>query len=83
MPEGSNFQVSEGALNGDLTVTFPMKFKRIIITNDSGSNSMTFKFNTSETSATLKPTETISLEIRGRDVIMNGTSVDYRIIAIT
>lgn len=83
MSVGANFQVSEGTLDGDLTISFPLKFKRIIITNDSGSAEMTFKFNTTETAATLKPTEIVTLDIRARDIIMNGTNVSYRIWAIT
>ena len=83
MNNGSNFQVSEGTVEGTLTVTFPIKFKRIIIINDSGTEDLTFKFNQTETSACLKATETATLDIRGRDIIMTATTVPYRIWAIT
>ena len=79
---GSNLRVSEGTLLGESTISFDIRFRVITITNDSGSTEMTYKFNTTETASTLKPSETISLKIKSKDVILSGSNVDYRIVAV-
>lgn len=82
MNYGSNLLVSEGTLSGEETVNFHLRFREMILTNDSGSSDLTFKFNTSETGATLKPTETITMKARTNTVILSGSSVPYRLWGI-
>ena len=75
----ANLNVEEGNVSGEVTLTFSFKARQIVITNDSGANDMTFKFNVSETGVTLKPTETITLEINSKTVILSSTNADYRV----
>ena len=82
MTYGANLLVSEGTLNGELTVSFDQSYREVILTNDSGSSEMTFKFNPTETAATLKPTETITMKMRAKQIILSGTSVPYRVWGI-
>lgn len=81
-PSYANLDVHEGTLTGNKTITFSHKPRRIIITNDSASNNLEFKFNDSESYATLKPTETITLDIAHKIVLLQGSSVSYRIWGI-
>lgn len=74
-----NLEVYEGTVTSETTVTFNLKPRKIILTNDSASNALTFKFNSSETAATLKPTETITLNMSSRDIILNSASAPYRL----
>lgn len=76
----ANFESYEGSVNGTTTVDLARKSRHIIITNDSASQNLQFKFNSSETLGTLKPTESLVLEIRTKEVYLSsGASVDYRI----
>ena len=77
-----NSSPSEGSTSGTVTITFPWRALRIIITNDSAIRDLEFKFNSSESYATLKPTETISLDLHARTVLLNSPSsgsVAYRV----
>ena len=77
-----NLDTREGNLNGTLAITFNWKPRRIIITNDSTSNDLSFKFNDSETYATLKPTETITLDMASKTMTIQGTNIPYRVWGI-
>lgn len=78
----ANLLVNEGTVNGELTIDFPMRFRKVTITNDSGSGNLQFKFNGKENFATLHPTETISLTAISGTVIISGAGIDYRILGI-
>lgn len=82
MSSYSNFERFEGNLTGDLTLTFNNRPRRIVLTNDSASNNMKFKFNDTENFGTLLPTETITLDLIVKNVYVQGTNIDYRIWGI-
>lgn len=78
----ANFNVSEGSTNSTATITFDWKARRIVITNDSSSKDLEFKFQAGQDFATLKPTETVSLYIHSQTVFLNSpseTTVAYRV----
>ena len=82
MSSYANLDAREGIVTSETTITFNFKPRRIVITNDSGNQELTFKFNSSETEATLKPTETITMEVASRTIILNSISANYRVWAI-
>ena len=75
----ANFEALEGVVTTATTLTFNRRSRKIIITNDHASKSLTYKFNSSETAGTLKPTETLSLYFTTERVIIDGDGVPYRI----
>ena len=77
----ANQEVFEGTVNGTSTITLARRSRRLVITNDSGLRDLQFKFNDAETYATLKPTETISMEFSTVKVLLatSGGSAAYRI----
>ena len=75
----ANLDAREGTVTGDVEIIFNWKPRRIIITNDSTSGDLEFKFNESEAFATLKPTETITLNIAHKIVLLSGNSIPYRV----
>ena len=75
----SNLDSREGIANGSVEIVFNWKPRRIMITNDSTSGDLQFKFNTSEAYATLKPTETITLNIAHKIVLLDGNNTPYRV----
>jgi len=80
----ANQDVTEGTLaSTTLTITFEWKPKRIVLTNDSSLHSLSFKFNSIETYATLKPGETITIEnISLRQLLLSSSSdIPYRVWA--
>lgn len=82
MSSYANLDAREGTASGESTITFNFKPRRIIITNDDLTTDLSFKFNSSETFATLKPTETITFDVAHKSVIISGSSVPYRIWGI-
>lgn len=78
----ANLEVREGTVTSEITLTFNLKPRVIVITNDSVINDMTFKFTASGTPGTLKPTETIRLDFASKTVIIDSTSADYRVWGI-
>ena len=76
----ANLESLEGTTDGSTqTFTLTRKSRKIVITNDHASSSLSYKFNSSETYATLKGTETISLYFTANQIIITGTTVPYRI----
>lgn len=73
-----NFRPFEGTVAGTAQITFDLPVKRISISNDSSTANLQFKFNSTETYGTLKPTETFSAEATVRDVYLSGNG-DYRV----
>jgi hypothetical protein len=74
----ANLEVFEGNVNGEVTLTFDIRPRRLIITNDSGANNLKFNFKDSRDFATLKPTETITLDVAQRHMILSGNAA-YRV----
>ena len=75
----ANLESLEGTVTTETTLTLKRKSRKIIITNDHPTENMTFKFNSSETEATLCGTESISLYFTAKQIIINGASVPFRI----
>lgn len=76
----ANFESLEGITTGtEQTLTLTRKSRKIVITNDHASNTLSYRFNDSETNGSIKGTETLSLYFTTNQIIINGTSVPYRI----
>ena len=76
----ANFESLEGTTTGvSQTLTLVRTSRKIVITNDHPTNTLSYKFNSSETSGTLYGTESVSLYFTARQIIINGSSVPYRI----
>ena len=75
----ANFEAIEGTVSTPTTLTFKRRSRLMVITNDHASNDMTYKFSSSETVGTIKATESLSLYFRTSTIIIDGTSVPYRI----
>lgn len=73
----ANFEALEGTLNGASTLTLARRSRQLIITNDSTTD-MSFKLNSSETYGTLKPTETITMDVSTRTLYLSGYGA-YRV----
>ena len=78
----SNLAAREGTVPGELEIIFPWKPRHFTITNDSTSGDLKFKFNNSEEWATLKPTETVEMDIAHKIILLKGNSIPYRIWGI-
>jgi len=77
-----NFSPSEGSTSSTVTITFPWKARRIVVTNDSPTKNLEFKFQSGQSFATLFPTETASQYHRSSTVLLNspsGSTVTYRV----
>jgi hypothetical protein len=74
----SNLYVDEGTLNGDKTVTFPLRARYIEIINDSGNSDLRYKFNKSGDYATLKPLEAVTPRNKSYTVYLQGSG-EYRV----
>ncbi len=72
----ANFESIE--TNGAATHTLVRKSRKLIITNDSSSVDLQWKLNASEAFGTLFPTESISMYVTTKTVIVDGGG-DYRI----
>jgi hypothetical protein len=82
MPSSSvyaNFESQEGTVATPTTLTLQRKSRHIVITNDHATEDLSYKFNSSETNGTVKAGESFSLYFRTNTIIIDGTSVPYRI----
>lgn len=84
----ANLRVDEGTLvdTTPITIEFDIRPRRWLIINDEavGGVNLQFKFNPSQSFATLMPQESESLEIISRDIIIQAAAlggVNYRIQA--
>lgn len=75
----ANQEAYEGTVTAETTITLARKSRAIEIINDSGIHDLTFKFNTSETAATLRPKEAVSMDFITNIIILDGTNTPYRI----
>jgi len=73
----ANFWADEGTVSGTKTVRFPWRSRRMTVTNDSSSASMTVSL--SGNSFTLKPTESLSVKYWATEVTLQGSGVAYRV----
>lgn len=74
----ANFEPYEGTVTTETTITFNRRSRKVIITNDHPTNSLSYKFNDSETFGTLRGTETLSMDFHTDKVIIDGNG-EYRI----
>jgi len=74
----ANLDSHEGSVSGTATVTLLRNSGKLVVTNDSATQNLQFKFNASETYATLKPTETLSVQVHTKEVLLSGSG-SYRI----
>jgi len=72
----ANFEAIES--NESATHTLKLKSRKLIITNDSSGADLLFKLNESEAFGTLQPTESISMYVTTRQVIIQADG-NYRI----
>ena len=76
----ANAESLEGTTTGAVqTLTLARKSRKLVIINDHASADLSFKFSPSETFATLKGTEVITMYFTTKMIIIQGTSVPYRI----
>ena len=75
----ANFEVLEGTVSGETTLQLARRSRKLVILNDHASRDLQFKFHASGNFATLKPTESVSMYFRAKNVILDGTDVPYRI----
>ena len=75
----ANLRSAEGTVADTATITFDMRVGRITIINDSSTKSLNFKFSAGESYATLEPTETVSFQLRTKQVLLTGNDVPYRV----
>ena len=76
----ANQFVDEGTATADKVITFPWRCRWVEIINDSATETLGYKFKTSESYATLKPLEVVNPPVKQGTVILNGTGA-YRIRA--
>jgi len=79
----TSFESFEGTTNGESTINLVNKAKKIVITNDSQSRDMAYRFNAGNNPATLKAGESISWTFQTMTIIIDGDNVDYRIWAVS
>lgn len=77
----ANMDSFEGTCSGTATITFNRRPRRVTITNDSNTQELKFRYSTTHDWATLKPTETVSMEITVSYVYLSGNAA-YRIWGI-
>jgi len=75
----ANLESFEGSITSETTLSLARKSRKIVITNDHPTDELTFKFNASETAATLRGSETISMYFTTDQIILNGTNGNYRV----
>jgi len=74
-----NTYVSEGSVSGSpATIMLPWRSRQIVVSNDSSSNNLSVTFGGA--TLTLKPTETLSVNVWVDFVTFNGTAA-YRLWA--
>ena len=75
----ANFESQEDTVTTETTLTLQRKSRHIVITNDHATNDLSYKFNATEAFGTVKAGESFSLYFRTNIIIIDGTSVPYRI----
>ena len=75
----ANLESLEGTVTTEKTLNLKRKSRQIIIQNDHATQSLKYKFNESENFATLKGTESLSLDFWTKTIIIDGDNIPYRI----
>ena len=76
----ANLESLEGTSDGTVqTLTLKRKSRKLVIINDHPTNPLSYKFNSSETFATLKATEVLTIYFTTNQILIQGTSCPYRI----
>lgn len=75
----ANTFTDEDTVSGSSTVSLPRSSGKIVLTNDSATQDLTVQFKTGADALTLKPTESLDVYYRTREVLLAGTSVPYRL----
>ena len=75
----ANLESYENTVDGEVTITLKRKSRKIEILNDAATKDLQYKFNQSESFATLMGTEAVSLEFTTNQIILSGDNVAYRI----
>ena len=75
----ANLDSHEGTVDGAVTITLARRSRQLQITNDSSSASLLFRFKESTEWATLRPTETLSMQVWVDRVYLSGNNIDYRV----
>lgn len=78
----SNVESYEGTATTSVSQTLSLYSRKLVVTNDSGSNNLSFypKGSLAGTKITLKPTETITLDrFRTNVVTVSSTNAEYRV----
>ncbi len=78
----ANLDSREGTVSTETTLSLNFNARHFTITNDDASSDLSFKFDSAESYATVKPMETVSLPVASGDIIINGSSIAYRIWAL-
>lgn len=75
----ANLEAIEATLNGAVTHTLKRKSRKLVITNDSPTAELNYKFNESEDYASLKGTESLSMYFTTNKIYLTGNNVPYRV----
>ena len=75
----ANFESFEGTVSTETTLDLARKSRRMVLTNDDAVNDLSYKFNSTETFGTIKAGESLSLSFTAKRIIIDGSSVAYRI----
>ena len=75
----ANFEAIEGTVNSEETLALKFTSRKIVITNDDPTNDLSYKFGAGEAFGALKGTESLSLYFTTKQIIINGSSIPYRI----
>ena len=75
----ANFESLEGTVTVPTTLTLVRRSRHIVITNDHATEDLSYKFNTSETFGTVKAGESFSVYFKSPTIMIDGTTVPYRI----
>lgn len=82
----ANQEALEGTVTTEIVLTLSRKSRAIEIVNDSGTRDLQFKFNATESYASLKPLEAFSADFTTRTVYLqseNTGTVPYRIRSLS
>ena len=74
----SNLDSHEGTVSGTETIAMNRNAYKLTIINDAAATDLQYKFNSSETYATLKPSESVSMYSRTKTIYLSGNGA-YRI----
>lgn len=78
----SNFQAKSGSVNNEVTLTFNLKNRVYTIFNDSGVDSLRFKFAQPQTFGTILPLQNVEIQVVSRVLIIESVgsvNIDYRV----